>query len=78
MNVAYAGLQVSGNVNTNDVVRTGTTYGTPTAMSGNPSTCAPTMSSNGSYTFLCNVPGEYNFSVPVCPSGTVSGCPTEL
>jgi hypothetical protein len=71
-------VSVTGNVNTNDDVPVGTTYGTPVANPTNPSACAPVMSSTGSYTFVCNTPGEYEYQVPVCAPGQTSNCPTEL
>jgi hypothetical protein len=71
-------VSVTGNVNTNDDVPVGTTYGTPVANPTNPSTCAPVMSSTGSYTFVCSTPGEYEYQVPVCAPGQTSNCPTEL
>ena len=67
----------SGNVSTNDSnVPAGTTYGQPVPVAGNPSSCVPVMASNGSYTFSCTTPGDYNFNVPVCPSGVTVNCPT--
>lgn len=67
---------ITGDVSTNDLnVPTGTTYGTPLPVSGNPSNCLPIMASNGSYTFTCSTPGDYNFNVPVCPLGVSVNCP---
>ncbi|OYU93989.1 MAG: hypothetical protein CFE21_18265 [Bacteroidetes bacterium B1(2017)] len=67
----------SGNVSTNDSnVPAGTTYGQPVPVAGNPSSCVPVMASNGSYTFTCTTPGDYNFNVPVCPPGITVNCPT--
>ncbi|MDP1815504.1 MAG: Ig-like domain-containing protein, partial [Leadbetterella sp.] len=67
----------SGNVSTNDSnVPAGTTYGQPVPVAGNPSPCVPVMASNGSYTFTCTTPGDYNFNVPVCPPGVTVNCPT--
>ncbi|MER0442911.1 Ig-like domain-containing protein, partial [Emticicia sp. W12TSBA100-4] len=40
------------------------------------SSCVPLMASNGSYTFTCSTPGDYNFNVPVCPVGVSVNCPT--
>jgi gliding motility-associated-like protein len=68
---------INGNVATNDIVLPGTTYGTPVASSSNPSSTVPTMNPNGTYTFNASVPGTYVFTVPVCPVGYTTGCPTE-
>lgn len=76
--VTTPNMPSSGNVSTNDVVPVGSVYGPPIPQPGNPSACTPVMSANGSYTFTCTVPGEYNFSVPVCPPWQTVGCPTEL
>ena len=75
---ALINVSVTGNVSTNDDVPVGTTYGNPIANPSNPSACAPTMSSTGSYTFICSIPGEYEYQVPVCAPGQTSNCPTEL
>lgn len=78
-NTTYVNVPVSGNINTNDIiVAPGSTYGTPTPVPGNPSACTPTIAANGTYTFVCNTPGEYNYLVPVCPPGVTVDCPTEL
>jgi len=69
---------VYGNLNTNDTVSVGSTYGTPIAQSSNPSSCLPSINSDGTYSFVCGVPGEYNFLVPVCSAGQTINCPLGL
>lgn len=64
--VTLPNIQLTGNVSTNDNPLPGSTYSNPPANASNPSTCAPVIASNGSYTFICAIPGEYNFMVPVC------------
>lgn len=77
LSVGQPGIPINGNVSTNDSnVPSGTTYGTPIPASNNPSSCVPVMASNGSYTFTCTTPGDYNFEVPVCPAGVSVDCPT--
>ncbi len=76
--VTYINLSVTGDVNRNDIVSAGTTYGLPLAHLGNPDICVPSMAADGTYSFICSTPGEYNFSVPVCPAGLLAGCPGEL
>lgn len=76
-NVTNINVPVDGNVNTNDDVPAGTTYGTPVADSGNPGT--PTtfsMSSDGTYTFEASIPGAYNYDIPVCVPNEPTPCPT--
>ena len=78
IHATFVGLPISGDVGTNDKVLGGTTYGTATAIAGNPSNSLPTVSADGSYTFTSNVPGTYQFNVPVCKPGQTSGCELEL
>lgn len=68
----------SGNLNTNDKVPAGGAYGAATVLPGNPAACMPVINANGTYTFTCSTPGEYNFSVPYCPPFYVSVCFTQL
>jgi hypothetical protein len=75
-NTAQINLVISGNVSTNDVILSGTTYGTPIPANSNPSNCVPIMSSNGSYTFTCATAGIYTYNVPVCPPEQTTACPT--
>jgi len=76
-NVTYKGVQVSGDVSTNDTAPAGNVYGTPVADVGNPAAVLPVLDSDGSYTFITSVPGIYSFVIPVCLTGQVSGCVTE-
>ena len=78
IHATFVGLPISGDVGTNDKVLGGTTYGTATAIAGNPSNSLPTVSADGTYTFTSNVPGTYQFNVPVCKPGQTSGCELEL
>lgn len=65
-------------IRTNDDVPAGTTYGTPTAESGNPSDVPLVVNPDGTYTFPgTNVPGTYTYDIPVCPPGQSTGCPIE-
>ena len=75
--IGVKGDQITGNVKTNDIVVSGTTYGTPIAASTNPTSAVPVMNQDGTYTFTSTVPGTYVFTVPVCPPGRTTGCPTE-
>ncbi|GAB4039462.1 hypothetical protein GCM10028774_40910 [Spirosoma jeollabukense] len=76
-NVTYVNIPVPGNVNTNDKVPVGTTYGTPTASGGNPSGGTITLTPDGVYSFTGTTPGSYSFTVPVCALGQTTACPTQ-
>lgn len=76
-NVTTVNVPVLGNVSTNDKIVSGTTYATPTALPGynNPSSSAPIVNANGSYTFTSATVGVYQYYVPVC---NASVCKNEL
>ena len=77
-NSTLVNIPVPGNVNTNDKVPAGTTYGTSPTLVSSPAGSTPTltMNSNGSYIFVSNLPGVYTYNVPVCVPGQVAPCPT--
>ena len=72
INATFVNTSVSGNVGTNDTQPTGTTYGTATALPGNPGPAVPTINSDGSYTFTSAVAGIFRFTVPMCPGSVVT------
>lgn len=74
--VTMPGVPVSGSVKTNDNVPDSTPYGIPVANGGNPTTTIPTMNPDGTYTFTESTPGVYTYTVPACPVGQSTGCPT--
>ncbi len=81
INVTTIGVQVPGNVSTNDNAAPGTTYSNPVVdpNGSNPnSTDVPTINPDGSYTFTGTQAGVYTFLVEVCASGQPSPCPSEL
>ena len=71
IHATFVGLPINGDVGTNDKVLAGTTYGTAVAIAGNPSNSLPVVAADGSYTFTSNVPGTYQYNVPVCKPGTL-------
>ncbi len=78
INATFVNVPALGNVNTNDLVITGTTYGTPVLLPGSPAGATATinMNTDGTYSFKADMPGVYVYNVPVCsPSGT---CTTTL
>jgi plastocyanin len=70
---AFANVPKTGDVSTNDVIPTGSTYGQPTAITG----ATITVAANGTYTFTATVAGTYTYTIPVCAPGQTSNCPTE-
>lgn len=78
VNVTYINESVPGNVNTNDRVPSGTSYGSPVADGSNPASATIVMFTDGSYTFTATVPGVYIYHVPVCLPGETVCIPVEL
>lgn len=74
INVTMINTALSGNVNTNDKTTSGSTYGSPSAASKNPSGAVLTMSSTGSYTFTTSLPGKYVYYFTVCAAGQTTDC----
>jgi gliding motility-associated-like protein len=78
-NSTSVSVPVSGNVSTNDIITAGTTYGTPTASTTNPTGATITIdAATGTYTFTATTPGKYVFFVSVCSAGQTSSCPVTL
>ncbi len=78
VNATFVNTAVTGNVGTNDIKPTGTTYGTATTQPGytNPSASVPAINSDGTYSFTPTAVGVYKFLVPMCIPGVVSpNCP---
>ncbi len=74
-NMGFTDVIVSGDLSTNDLVETGTTYGGITADGGNPNADLPILNGDGTYTFTTDTPGVYNFTYEVCaPSMTSPAC----
>ena len=72
INATFVNTALTGNVSTNDVQPAGTTYGTATALPGNPGSAVPVINSNGTYTFTSAVAGTFKFTVPMCPGSVVN------
>jgi len=73
--VTYTDVELPGDLSTNDDEVPGSTYGpTATPAPGNPDTCTPTIMANGTYTFICSTPGEYEYTVDVCQNGGQGPC----
>jgi uncharacterized protein YjdB len=79
-NVSLVNQVIVGHLNTNDNMPNGTTYSASYLTMEKPEASLKVLSisSDGSYTFEGNKPGNYLFKVPVCGSGQSSGCPSRL
>lgn len=78
VNATFVNTAVTGNVGTNDIKPTGTTYGPSVLQPGytNPSVSTPTVNADGTYSFTPTAIGVYKFLVPMCIPGVVSpDCP---
>ena len=73
--VTNISVPLSGNLNTNDNISTGTTYGQPAANASNPTGATITVNANGTYSFNATQPGTYTYYVPICAAGQTTGCP---
>jgi Bacterial Ig domain len=71
VNATFVNAAITGNVGTNDIKPTGTTYGTATAIPGNPGPAVPTINPDGTYSFTSAVAGVFRFTVPMCPGSVV-------
>ncbi len=76
MNQTWINVAVPGNVNTNDIVPVGTTYGTPVPNGGNPAGGSITVNPDGTYSFTSTTAGVFYYQVPVCIPGQSPPCPT--
>jgi gliding motility-associated-like protein len=70
-NATLVRLIVEGNVATNDVIAAGSTYGQPDPIIG----ANLVMNPDGTYSFDSDVPGTYEYLVPVCAKGQTTNCP---
>lgn len=70
----YKNIALTGDLNTNDGIHSGITYGSAQALPGNPALCFPSVNGDGTYSFSCGAPGEYYFVVSTCNIGSNSIC----
>ncbi|MBK9256229.1 MAG: Ig-like domain-containing protein [Saprospiraceae bacterium] len=77
-NITTVNVPVSGNLNTNDMVPSGTTYGTNPFLISKPEASSEDIlvNSDGTYTFTGSAAGVYVYQVPVCVLSTGSACPS--
>lgn len=76
-NATLVNIALTGNVSTNDKTTSGTpTYGTPIPAASNSAGATISMNANGTYTFSATTAGVYTYTVPVCPTGVSTNCPT--
>ncbi len=76
VNTTFINVSVAGSTATNDLVPAGSTYGTLVLASG-PAGASPviTMNADGTYTFVTNTAGVYEYNVPVCVPSQSAPCP---
>lgn len=75
-NSTFINTNTPGNVNTNDKVPAGTTYGTPVTVSSPAGSAATiTMNNDGTYNFKSAMAGVYVYDVPVCYPTVSVPCP---
>lgn len=72
--VTYNNIELTGDLSTNDMITSGTTYGNPIALAGNPTAGMPTVNPDGTYTFTTTAVGEWYFTVEVCNPGSTGSC----
>jgi len=77
-NATFVDVVANGNVETNDDVPAGTTYGISPVYTGGPAGAVFTlnMGPDGVYDFVSNTVGVYTWNVPVCIPPLESGCQT--
>ncbi|MBK8701460.1 MAG: cadherin-like domain-containing protein [Saprospiraceae bacterium] len=75
--VTYKDIELTGDLTTNDGTL-GSDYQSAIPNPLNPSACLPTIFSNGNYTFICSMVGEYNFLVPVCQGDNCVNVPLSI
>ncbi len=80
INATFVDVPVDGDVNTNDMVSIGTTYGPAAVLTSSPSgsVATITINSDGTYTFQANTVGVYTYDVPYCIPPQTTGCPVSL
>ena len=72
--VTFNDITLTGNLSTNDKEEVGSTYGPAVANGSNPSSDMPMISSDGTYSFVSSVVGEYNYLVQVCRPNQSANC----
>ena len=68
-------IPLSGNLKTNDIIPTGSSYGQPTVNPSNPQGATLVVNSDGTYNFKATKAGTYLYYIPVCAPGQKTGCP---
>ncbi len=78
VNTAIVGVQVDGNVGSNDKFPDGgPLYGTPVPKGSYPAGTTLNLNTDGTYSFVASVPGVYEYSIPVCSDAGQNDCPLE-
>jgi hypothetical protein len=72
--VTYNGIDLEGDLGTNDDIVSGTIYSDPQPIGTNPTATLPSVTTTGLYTFSTMETGEWYFTVEVCNSSLTNGC----
>ncbi|MEM9544651.1 MAG: Ig-like domain-containing protein [Bacteroidota bacterium] len=76
-NVTLVGMEIQGNLSTNDNAPAGTVYSNAAVQLSKPLGSLPslTVNSDGTYSFTSDQAGKYLYRVPVCIAPMIVGCP---
>ena len=72
--VTYNGVNLEGDLSTNDDNLIGTIYSSPQAIGSNPTATLPSVNTDGTYAFSTTAVGEWYFTVEVCNPTSIGGC----
>ena len=72
--VTYNGVNLDGDLSTNDDNLIGSIYSDPQPIGSNPTPTLPSVNTDGTYTFSTTAVGEWYFSVEVCNPSSIGGC----
>ncbi|MES2794624.1 MAG: Ig-like domain-containing protein, partial [Bacteroidota bacterium] len=75
--ITFESVEIADNLAKNDDVSAGTTYGTPIALGTNPSASMPVINANGTFTFVSDKAGVYQFDIKVCSVNPPNICKVE-
>ncbi len=69
---------LTGNLATNDRISSPVIYSDPVALPDNPTAQLPTINPDGTYQFVTDTPGVYNFSYSICIDSARVFCETQM
>lgn len=69
---------LTGNLSTNDNIGSPAIYSEPVVSTNNPTAQLPVLNPDGTYEFITNTPGEYNFTYSICIDTSNIFCETQM